>query len=1057
MAHITPQVNNSILTLYVEKGLERSIPVGSAAWWQWLNEESTTTFHVKSLHGNFTARREQKSGSWYWYAYRKYQGKLRKAYLGKTEELVQERLDTIAAQLSAQITQNIRPESPVPAVPIEAELVAATSASTSSHKEHASTTIAQSDMPRRITGALYTNGLQQNPLLTTKFYLPPPRVHLVARQRLMERLTHGLYSKLTLISAPAGFGKTTLLSSWQAITQIPHAWLALDTGDNDPIRFWTYVVATLQSICPTVKDKVMPLLQTIPLPPIEAILTILINECARVPHDVVLLLDDYHLITTQAIHDGMIFLLEHLPSCMHLVLISRTDPPLPLTRLRAQGQLTEIRVQDLRFTFDEVTAFLNQVMGLRLSHEEIAALDAHTEGWVAGLQLAALSMQGRQETANAGGVEGGARHIIESFTGRHRYVLDYLTGEVLQRQPEHVRAFLLQTSILERLSAPLCNAINGRDDSQAMLERLEQANLFLIPLDEQRHWYRYHHLFAEFLRDRLQQIQPDLVPQLHIKAANWYEQNNLLPEAVEHALTAHDLSYAAQLVDKASQLMHMRGDVTTFLHWLSLLPQETIRARPELHLFQAGAYMAIGQLDTADCLLQEVEQTLNTLQQNPDEDPIFLQRLESELIGSRSVLAAFHGDVTRTIELSRKALQLLPEENAFMRSVVATSIGNAYMLSGDFVRASEAYAEAVKTGMTAQNIHCVVASIAGQSYIDATQGHLHRALETHKQAIQFGTEYEGHIFPIVSLSYVHLAELWYEWNDLEAAERYARDGIVLGKQWGYIGTLAVGYCTLARIQMLKGNIDEALAIMQQIVQMVDSYHMDIVVKMVAAQQAWIQLKAGHSKAAAQWAQTCGLSEHEILPNPLEGEYPILIQVFIAQGRYAEALRIVERLLPAAETADWGRLVLEYLILQAIILQAQGQLEQALTSLARALSLGAPEDYIRIFIDKGEPIISLLHHAITRSIIPAYTRKLLQAAGETIADEQLPQLTTGLLSERELHVLRSIAAGRSNQEIAQEFVIALSTTKTHLNNIYTKLGVHSRTQAILKARELHLLE
>ncbi len=583
-----------------------------------------------------------------------------------------------------------------------------------------------------------------------------------------------------------------------------------------------------------------------------------------------------------------------------------------------------------------------------------------------------------------------------------------------------------------------------------MLERLERANLFLIPLDEERHWYRYHHLFAEFLRARLQQEQPDLVAQLHIKAAHWYEQHDLLTEAMEHALAAPDLAYAAQLLDKVSQLMHMRGEVMTFLHWLSQLPQEAIRARPELRLFQAGAYMAIGQLDTSEEYHYEVEQTLNTLRQHPEQDSIFLQRLESELIGSRSVLAAFRGDLPQTIELSRLALQLLPEENAFQRSVVAMGIGNAYLLSGDFTRASAAFSEVIKIGTLAQNMHCVLAAIGGQGYIDAASGHLRQALTTHRRAIQLGTEHSGYIFPIVSMSYIYLADLWYEWNNLEDAERFMRDGIELGKQWGYIGTLATSYYILARIQLLKGNKEEALAIMQQSRQMAYSFHMQMVVTIAAASEAWIQLKAGQREAAAQWARICGLSKHEILAHPREVEHLVLSEILIEQGCYAEALTIVERLLPVAEAAGWGRSAIECLILQAIIMQAQGRMEQALHALARAFTLTESEGYIRIFLDKGAAMIRLLHYAISQGVARDYARRLLQAAG--VAGEE----HSDVLSERELLVLRSIADGKSNQQIAGEFVVALSTVKTHLNNIYMKLGVHSRTQAIVRARELHLL-
>jgi LuxR family maltose regulon positive regulatory protein len=1031
MAHVTPHVSDGILTFH-SGTQERTISVGSADWWAWLEGEEYTSFHFSNQLGSFTARRERKHGGRYWYAYRKQQGKLHKAYLGKARELTPARLDAVAALLSEQAS--LRESASV-------ETVAGSTHGGQSHGVHIPL---QGPQPGASTS--YAPGAQlQGLLLTTKLSLPPIRPDLVARPRLIEQLERGSQRKLTLIAAPAGFGKTTLLSAWQTVTRRAHAWLALDAGDNDPIRFWTYVLAALQTICPQLEGQVTPLLQSRPAPPIESLLTVLINVLATLTHDIALVLDDYHVITAQPIHDALTFLLEHLPPRLHIVLASRTEPPLPLIRLRAQGQLTELHSSGLRFTSTEVAAFLNQVMGLDLSHEEIATLDAHTEGWIVGLQLAALSLQGRQDVGD----------IIATFTGSHRYIMDYLAGEVLQRQPEHIRDFLLQTSILERLSESLCNAVTGRCDGQAMLEQLEQANLFLIPLDEQRHWYRYHHLFAEFLRSRLQQTHPELLPQLHLRATAWYRVHGLLSATIDHAFAAADMAYAAELMEQFAPIMLMRSEVTTFLNWVARLPEDAIRSRPRLRLYQAGCLITAGQLETTEAHLQEVERTLTDMQSRPGErDEAWLSKLEGEVFSVKTALAAFRGDVPHTIAFAQRALQCLPEEDVFTRGLIAASLGNAYTFNGDLAKANEAFTEAVTVGQLSQDYQIILSGIAAQGYLQAAHGHLHQSAETQREAIRLGTRQAGRMYAVVGIACTCLAELLCEWNELDEAERYAREGIELGRRWGYLGVVGTGYSVLAHVLQARGHTDEALALIQQGERHVREHSLTHITQLVTAFRAWIQLKAGDIKGAAQWAQARNLSADDFFTYPHELEHLILAQIYMAQGRYAEAGRLLERMLAATEADGRMLTAIRCMTLQAALLQLQGQLDQALAVLARPLDLAEAEGYIRSFLDYGEPIIILLRHAAARRIAPAYVRKLLLAAGATTPT--LASHAERLLSEREISVLRSIAAGRSNQQIAQEHVIALSTVKTHLNNIYTRLGVHSRTQAIARAKELHLL-
>ncbi len=1028
MAYATPQVHNGLLTLHTGSP-QLSIDVESPEWWQWLNAGSVSTFRYLNEQDSFTARRERKSGGHYWYAYRRHQGKLHKAYLGKSDELTRAHMDAVAASLAKQTTSVITQSSITANAALsplkQSEEALATGAST------------KGGGPRSI----------YNLLLATKLYQPPVRHNLVARPRLVEQMSVALQRKLTLITAPAGFGKTTVLSAWcdTLDTTIPHTWLSLDASDNDLTRFWRYVTAALQTIVPSVAEGIMPLLQELPPPPIESILTLLLNTLAASPHPMVLVLDDYHVITTQSIHGSVAFLLEHLPARVHIVIASRSEPELPLIRLRALDQLRELQANDLRFTGDEVVLFLNEVMGLNLSREQITALDTHTEGWVGGLQLAALSLQGRSD----------AETLIAAFNGRHRYIMDYLTAEVLQRQPPPMRAFLLHTAILDRLHASLCNAVTGREDGQYMLEQIEQANLFLIPLDEQRHWYRYHHLFAEFLRDRLRQEHGELVAELHRRACSWYEHAELFAAAIHHALAANDHEHAISIIEQVAQSMMLSGEVTTLLQWMAGIPEDATRSRPLFHLFYSGALTGIGQLDASEYHLQVARVALDNIKQHSDTPQVEIQYLEGLYYTCYAALMGFRGDAAQTIALAQKAFSFLPDDNTFVHGAVFASLGNAYLFSGDFVKADEAFIEAINIGRGGQHSHILLASMTGQGYLQATQGQLRLSAETLKEAIRLGAKQGGQFSPSVGMAYTFLGELSYEWNDLDVAERYAHEGLELNKRWGYAGTLANGYTTLAMLQFARGNRDAALALMDYAVQAIKAYNMQQFTTMLISMQAWLYFKVGNPEAVAQWAHTYQPCTDDTFTFPQEFEHLFLLQILIAQERFAGASTIVEKLLPALETTGRLRSLTIGLILQARLKQAQGHSETALTSLVRALALAEPEGYIRTFIDRGgEELIPLLRQAAARGLHPLYIHKLLTAFNG--AEPRATARTASLLSEREMHVLQGIAAGKSNQGLAQEFVVAISTIKTHLNNIYTKLGVHTRTQAIARARELGLV-
>jgi LuxR family maltose regulon positive regulatory protein len=894
-----------------------------------------------------------------------------------------------------------------------------------------------------------------SPLLATKLYIPHPRPDLVARIRLTERLSEalGTQCRLTLISAPPGFGKTTLLSEWISRVACPAAWVSLDEGDNDPVRFWAYIIAALKLILPDVGDHALALLQSPQQSPIESVLIVLINEIASVPNTFVLVLDDYHVIETLSIHNALAFLLDHLPPQMRLIIAGRADPPLPLARLRARGQLIELHAVDLRFTPEETATFLNQVMGLNLSTRDIAALEAHTEGWIAGLQLAALSMQGREDIAS----------FIAAFTGSNRYIFDYLVEEVLRNQPADVQTFLLQTCLLDRLCGPLCDAVTGRVGSQAMLTVLEQANLFTIPLDEERRWYRYHHLFADFLQSRLNETQPEVTPSLHRRAADWYEQNGLPAEAVIHALAAQDIERAARLIEQAADIMLRHGEVATLLSWLDALPEQLVHSRPQLCLHRAWALVSTGQLNTVESLLQDAERGLQTC---PPTDEIAIMRNEATVI--RAVAAFAQQDMPRAIELGRQALKLMPTDglSIFRRSLTVMILGSAYRLSGNVTAAKQTLADAIAISQTGSAALIAIASICNLAMLEMMQGHLHQAAETFQQALKLATQYSAQSLPTVGMAYVGMGDLLREWNDLDGATRQLVDGIeLLGKQWDIGSLFADGYIPLARVKQAQGDAAGVLDVLQKAEQLARKLNWTLLVEQVAAYRARAQVLQGDVEAATLWAQGRGLGIEDELSYLHEAEYLTWVRVLITQNKPLEATRLLSRLLRAAESGGRTNSVIEIMALEALAHRACGDTAQALAVLERALTLAEPEGYVRVFVDEGEPMRLLLQRIKAEDgtlRVKEYFGHLLAAFEKrpTSADLHPSALTlqplVEPLTEREIELLPLIASGLSNQEIAEKLYVTVGTAKTHLRNIYRKLGVKSRTQALARAKEMGLL-
>ena len=892
-------------------------------------------------------------------------------------------------------------------------------------------------------------------LLHTKLLIPHLRASIVPRPRLIECLNQALpqaepwQRALTLVSASAGYGKTTLLCQWLGDCGYPAAWLSLDEGDNDLTRFLSYLVAALQQIEPAFGADVADALRSSGIaspgtpPPVEMALTLLINALASIPDPFILVLDDYHLIQSAGVHQALSTLLDNRPRRMHIVIATRVDPPLRLARLRAQAQLGELRAADLRFTSAEAASFLNEIMGLGLSSEQVGALEKHTEGWIAGLQLAALSMRERDDVAG----------FIETFGGSHRFVLDYLTEEVLSRQSAETKSFLLKTAVLDRLTAPLCDVITGRSDSQQILEALDAANLFVIPLDDERLWYRYHHLFADLLRQRLQSERPKLVPELHTQVSAWYEENQFLQDAVKHALLAEDFKRATRLIKQSGRGMLMRGEMNTLLPWLDALPSELVSADPALALIRAWALAFTGRWEM-------VEETLRTV--GPDAVP-------GEVAAVRAYAAAVKGDVEKTHKLAEETLAQLPEDENFLRALVNFFVGITYFSSGRPAAAHQALDEVIRLSHAAGHPHLSMTATAHLGHVQQMRGLLHEALETCREALRLVQEPGERPVPFSGIACVGIAEVLYEWNDLDGALRHATEGIRLTKLGGFVSFMLAGHACVVQVKVARGELAEAWEILKEAERLAEKHAYRYMQGVFAELRARLWVAQGNLAEAGRWLHGHRLQPGDTLNLAREAEQMAVARILLArtavrpaeQGEedrpYGEALDLLARMLRAAEEAGRMGSMVRILALQALALDVQGRRERALSVLGRALSLAEHQGYVRTFLDEGQPMVRLLREALAEGIEAGYAASLLAACDESAGpgSVQMGELVEPL-SERELEVLRLIAAGLSNREIAEELVIAISTVKSHINNIYGKLGVRRRTQAIARSQELDIL-
>ena len=910
---------------------------------------------------------------------------------------------------------------------------------------------------------------ERDVLLATKLHMPRPQPGFVPRPRLAAALDEGLARQVVLVCAPAGSGKTVLLADWAGRDGRLVAWLSLDAADNDPARFWRHVVAALDRARPGIAERAGSLLGP-PVPPsFEGLVTVLVNELAAQPgeDEVLLVVDDYHLIEAQPVHASLEFLVEHLPPGLDLVVASRADPPLPLPRLRVGGRLAELRAADLRFTAEEAAALLREATGGELPGEAVAALAARTEGWAAGLQLAALSLRGQADPAG----------FVAAFSGSHRYVLDYLTEEVLERQGDQLRGFLLETSVLDRLSGALCDAVTGRTDGQAMLEQVERAGLFLVPLDEVRGWWRYHHLFADLLQGRLQAERPSRVPVLHRNAAGWCEERGLADDAVRHALAAGEPVWAARLMERHfDEQFYLRGEGATVQRWIATLPAELVTSRPRLLLAQALLVLAGGRVEAAGPPLNAAERAFTSAADEPFESTVgmesWLLNVPATVTTQRAYLAALRGDAEGAASFASRALLEIGDDEWMVASIARWNLALAEWLRGRLAEAERALLSTISEwrAVGERGLAAVMRDHLGQ--VHRAQGRLDAAHGTYRETLSSTAPPGGPAMPGAGAAHVGLAKVAYERNELDTALRHITQGIPLCRQFVYTPPLATGLATLAWIRQANGDPSEASEVMGQAERAAPGPGVTVLLNPVPVQRARLQLAQGDLSAAARWARQRGLGPADEPGYPREPEYLVLARVLLAQDRPGPALALLKRLHAAAAAQRRTGSTIEILALLALASAAMGDEDAALGCLASALTYGFPQGYVRVFADEGPPMAALLgrlyapqraEQAAAHNVPLGYLSRVLRAFGgkEVVeaAGRSTAQAVLGLaeqLTARELEVLVLLAAGAPNPRIAGELVVTLDTVKKHVSHLLGKLGAANRTEAVTRARQLGLI-
>ena len=909
-------------------------------------------------------------------------------------------------------------------------------------------------------------------LLATKLHLPRPRPGFVPRPRLVSRLDEGLDRGLVLVCAPAGYGKTVALADWARRSGRPVAWLSLDAGDNDPVRFWRYVVAAVGPARPGVAGRLLPLFGPPPPSSFDGPVTALINELAAQPGDgeAVLILDDYHLIDAGPVHGSLSLLLEHLPPGLQVVLASRSEPPLPLGRLRARGQLAEVRGAELRFTADEAAALLQQAAegaGTALSDADVAALTARTEGWAAGLQLAGLSLRGQADPAG----------FVAAFSGSHRYVLDYLAGEVLDHLDGQMRDFLLETSVLERLSGELCDTVTGRTGSQALLERVERAGLFLVPLDEARGWWRYHHLFAGLLRARLQAGRPARVAALHRAAAAWHQEHDLADDAVRHALAAGDAVWAARLIEQHFDAAMQQGQRATIHRWLAALPADLVHARPRLVLAQAWMVVVSGRVEAAGLALDAAQRASVPGAEEPFEPSAgrarsLLANTRAAITIARGWLAWLRGDAEGAAALVSQALGELTDGDWLLTSMCQLELALADRLRGRLDDAERGLTASIAGWRAAGERGWAVSVCDYLGQVHLARGRLDAALGTYQLALEIAAGPGQPALPAAGIVYTGIAKVEYQRDELDAALRHVTEGIARLRSAGHTAPMATGLARLSQIRQATGDPAGALEAIGEAERVAPSPAVGGLVNPVPAQRARLMLAQGNIAAAAPWAQQHGLGPADEPSYPQELEYLVLARVLLAQDRPAEALALLGRLLAWAVAQDRMGSVIEIQALRALALVADGDEPAAVRTLAEALTLASPQGHVRVFADEGPPMRALLGRIVAarragqppgRGIPFRHLARVMQAFdGKPAVPRSGPGTSAGvpgladLLTGRELQVLAMLAAGTPNRAIAEQLFVTVFTVKKHISHILAKLGAANRTEAVTRARELGLI-
>ena len=885
------------------------------------------------------------------------------------------------------------------------------------------------------------------PILSTKFFIPTNQSAVVPRMQLVNRILQGLDRKLTLISAPAGFGKTSLLADCVGKIKEPVGWISLDENDNDPGRFLANFLACLNFIGIETNAEQINLLQNPEKNQIESILISLINQIADAQKPLVVVLDDYHHIQNQAVHQILTFLLEHLPPQVHLVIATRADPPLPIALVRARGQLTEIRSADLRFDISEGERLLNQIHALGLGIDDVQKLVARADGWVAGLQMASIALRGRQDASD----------YIARFSGSHDYIVDFLTSEVLEQQSEDIRAFLVKTSILQQLTAPLCEALTGQTDSQQILKDLHKHNVFLQALDDENHWFVYHRLFRDLLTQQLLEKYPGEIPTLYLKASQWCQERALVSDAIEYALQGEHIEHAADLVELHAQTTFRQGEIVTFLRWIEKMPQSTMYSRPMLCIYAAWAVL----IST-----QNLERAAQYLDQVTTKDLVILARQKVV----QAIQAGFQRQLPQAIQLAQEALDQLPEDEYFFRQIAGWNLSAALFLSGDEQAGINVLQEVARVSLASDNRMVAVMTLCRLGSIQLQNGNLHQAGKHYQQALAIATEDRSKPNPVACEPYFGLGKIYWEWYQFETAEQMITDGLAVSKRWRELPSVE-GRIILAHLQTSLGNPDAAKEMVEKAKEIVSRDKLTgMSQRFVALHEAHLHLRQGDLPFASAWAEDQDLEKYlqmEKLPtservgeNVIRNyEFLIYARILMAAQQYAQALMLLDKLLPALSKLNHPIKIIEAQILMAIARDALGQSNQAIESLKTALNLAAPADFLRVFLDEGDPIIRLIEQIHKRGFFSPLTQKILTVLPnfqvESAQAESLAKLIEPL-SEREIEILRLLVSELSAPEIAWNIHISISTLRTHIRNIYRKLDTHSRYETVSKAQELGII-